>query len=323
MDPVLVKAPSAGGKGLVVERVQGASAAPFAGMTFPIFRRLLDGAPVILYPEEGDQRLVRPLLVGAREAGQPVGLAVAALAPGADGDAELLSVFVSPGARRRGVGATLLGALEGGARSEGCRRLYGTWMTSAKQLEAIEGLLARCGWAPPHPRMLVVKFTVEEAQTVRWYGRYQLRAGLEFLPWLELGAERLARLEESHAARPWIPPDLLPWRHDPDRLEPHSSIAALLDGEVVGWVINHRLGEDLVRFTTAFMRRDLARRGRLVPLFSESIRRLDETPLRRCMFTTPLHHREMVAFVERHCKRWVSFVGHTRGSFKDLEKIRT
>jgi len=317
MDPLLVRGLPGDGP-VDVAPLASAEAGAFAAMTFPIYRSLLDLEPAVVYPADGDERRVRPVAFAARLDGRPAGLALAGVAEDDTASPELLSIFVGSAFRRHGVGRALLEAVQEDLGSRGHRRLGGVYMTSLRGVEALEAFLSRVGWHPPRPRMVVVKFTVDEAKTVRWYRTYRMRDGLELIPWRDVSAAEIGELRTSQAAAPWIPGDLVPWRHDPARLETESSIAARLDGRLVGWVINHRIDDDLVRFTSAFIRDDLARRGRLVPMFSESIRRLDATPYRRCMFTTPVHHREMVAFIKRRCERWVTFVGETRGAWIDL-----
>ncbi len=290
----------------------------FDGMTFPAFRRLLDLEPTVLHPEEGDQRRIQPLAIGAWADGAPVGLALGAL-PGDQEDAgELLSLYVLPAARRQGIADRLVSRFEDAVRDAGLSRLQTVYTTGKPGAGIFEHLIAGRRWSPPVTRMLVVKFTVAEAMTTTWYQKYRRRSSFEFFPWKELPRDELRRLQDSQAATGWIAEDLVPWKFAHRACEPHSSIGVRLDGEIVGWVINHQTGPESVRFTCSYIRRDLARRGRIVPLYSESIRRLSETSLTRCTLTVPMHHREMVAFVKRRCAPWVSFVGETRGSEKDL-----
>jgi hypothetical protein len=163
-----------------------------------------------------------------------------------------------------------------------------------------------------------VKFTPQEAMTTPWYGRVSLPEGAEIFPWVELTPAERQRLLESNQAEPWIPNSLQPWRHDRIGFDPVSSVGMRYRGEVVGWVINHRIGDDTVRFTCSFLRRDLSRRARILPLYSESIRRLGETACRFCTFVTPTVYPEMVEFIVRHCQPYVSHTGETRGTRKTL-----
>ena len=151
MDPLLVSAASPPGE-IEVAPLRAAEAGAFAGMTFPIYRSLLDLEPAIVYPAEGDERRVRPVAFGARLDGSPAGLALAG-APEDDGaPPELFSIFVGRPHRRRGVGRALLQGLQDALRDAGHERLGGVYMTSLKGIEALEAFLADLGWHPPRAR---------------------------------------------------------------------------------------------------------------------------------------------------------------------------
>ncbi|MCH9648185.1 MAG: GNAT family N-acetyltransferase [Deltaproteobacteria bacterium] len=300
------------------ERLGPKESPRFRQMTFPAYRPLLDLQPAVLHADEGVDRKTQPIAVGAFLGGEPLGLALAGIPMGIHDDPELLSVFVNPASRQQGIANLLLSEIETAVRDEGFRRLVAVYMTGRPGAVIMEHLFEKHHWAPPETRMITVKFTVREAMTTPWYRKYSVRSNLEIFPWRELTEEDRSWLQESQRDSGWIAEDLVPWNYDQRGFEPFSSVGARLDGKVVGWVINHRVGGDIVRFTCSYIRPDLKQRGRIVPLYSESIRRLSETPYERCSLTVPMHHRPMVAFVKRHCASWVSFVGETRGTEKEL-----
>ena len=300
------------------ERLSPERAPGFRDMTFPAYQPLLGLRPVVLHPQEGANSKTQPIAIGAFLDGNPAGLALVGVPMTVGDSPELLSIFVTPPARRQGIADRLLSEAETVVREEGFRRLGAVYMTGRPGIQIMERLLEAHHWSPPVSRMITVKFTVQEAMTTPWYRKYPLRSKLELFPWRELRSEDRAWLRESQRSSGWIAEDLVPWNYDERGFEPTSSVGARLDGKVVGWVINHRVGGDIVRFTCSYIRPDLKQRGRIVPLYSEAIRRLSETSYHRCSLTVPMHHRPMVAFVKRHCASWVSFVGETRGTEKRL-----
>jgi hypothetical protein len=192
-------------------------------------------------------------------------------------------------------------------------------MTEQPGTPALERVLAKSGWETPVPRMLTARFSLDAARRTDWYGRYPLTEGFEVFPWGELSREERDALRASQEERAWIKPDLVPWNHDTYGFEPVSSLGVRYRGELVGWVINHALSPKVVRFTCSFIRRDLGRRGKLVPAFSESIRRLSEkTEYEECSLTVPLIHSGMAGFLRRWCAPLCSFVAETRGVGKAL-----
>lgn len=266
-----------------------------------------------------DQPWVEPVALAAWRGEEPVALAVAEIPEGQAARAEILSLSVAAEHRGRGLGAALLAATERQLALRGVEEVRGVYMTGQPSQPALERLLVKAGWSAPETRQITMRFTPEGARRMDWYGRYPFGAGFEVFPWKEITDEERERLRASQRATAWIKPDLEPWRHDAYGFEPVSSIGIRLDGEIVGWVINHALDERTVRFTCSFIRRDLGRRGKIVPAYTESVRRLSKgTAFTTCTLTVPLRHGGMSAFVLRRCAPHALFIGETRGTGKRL-----
>lgn len=287
-------------------------------MTFPAYRHLLDLVPARRLPAEAGRAPIQPIALAAMEGDEPVGLVLAELPLGGNGEPEVLSLYVSPPRRGQGVATALLEACEREVARRDHASLGVVYTVGAAGTPAVERILARLGWPPPVQRTLSVRFTVEQARNFPWLNRYPLREGAEIFPWRELKADERKRLVDSQAERGWIAENLVPWRYDEEAFEPVTSLGMRLDGEVVGWVINHATGPRTLRFTCAYIRKDLGRRGRLMPLVSESINRIERTPFTQCTFVVPLKHATMVAFAKRWIEPWAGLVTETRGSSKRL-----
>lgn len=303
---------------VVLHSLEPQLAPRYEGLTFPAYRHLLDGRPQPRH-RQGDTRVVLPIALGARspDDAQPLGLALAERVPGAEA-ITLLSVSVVPEMRRRGLGRALIGGIEHIARAEGARRIDATWMHGGAQGEAVPGLLDQCGFAAPESRMLSVRFAAERMAEAEWLRRYPVRTGYSIFSWADLGEDEREALQASQRADAWIAPDLQPWDHDAMGFEPGTSVGLRYQGRVVGWVITHRLDADTVRYTCSFIRSDLGRLGRILPLYAESFRRLRRFGFKRGMFTTPWRHNGMAAFAQRWIAPYAEFVGETRGASKEL-----
>ncbi|RPJ59092.1 MAG: GNAT family N-acetyltransferase [Acidobacteria bacterium] len=287
-------------------------------MTFPLFRHLLLLYPAPRYPTDGDRRNVQPIGTVAFAGNHVVGLALAAIPVDSREEAELLSLFVNPHWRQHGIASELIRRLEDELRGMGVARVEATYMTGKPSIAIVERLLAGCGWDPPVVRTVTVRFTPEEARATPWFGRKLLPRGAEVFEWARVTAEEMERLKASNDASPWIAEGLEPWAHSAMGFDAASSLGLRLGDDIAGWVINHRIWADTLRFTCSFMRADLARRAAILPLYTESIARAEAAGYRQCTFITPVKYAGMVDFVVNRCAKWVSYVGETRGVAKRL-----
>ena len=285
------------------------------GFTFPSYGHMLTLEPTFRHPNLGDTHPILPLAVGAMVGTRIVGLALAEIPIEERRTPELLSLFVEADFRNQGIGTALVRGVEGELARRGFASLQAVWMTGRPEIVAVERIFANCGWSAPTARTLVVHFTPEEIARVTWLTRCGYPGpAFEVFAWSDLRPEERRALRASQAADHWIDAGFEPWLHEQGGFDAVSSMGLRYRHTVVGWVLNHRLDRKLVRFTCSFMRADLRRRGRIVPLFAESIRRLRTEGGVQCRFVTPVAFENVVGFIRRRCANVVSFVGETRGS---------
>lgn len=292
-------------------------------MTFPAYRHLLNLQVQRRHQDEADRRLIQPLALAAVYAGQVIGLALIELPTEAGFRPELLSIFVRPIARRRGVAQWLLAATEQVLLRLGHSEVMTVYMTGKPSIATFERLLAKRGWQTPHQRMITVRFEAEKLAGAEWINKYQPRAGYRIGAWSDVTAAEREQLQLDNQQHGWIASDLEPWSHDEYGYEPITSVAIYRHDAIVGWLINHLLDEETVRYTCSFIRPDLARAGGILPAYVESFARLRAAGFKRGMFVTPLHHPAMMRFAERYFGPWASFMGQTRGSSKLLDAQST
>ena len=291
-------------------------------MTFPAYRHLLSLSPGPRHPQDDDTRRIQPCGVVAFDPNasvhHPIGLALAELPIEDDRPPEVLSLFVAPTHRGRGIGTRLLEGLEQQIADWHQPRVDMVYMTGRPGIPIVERMLARRGWQPPAVRTCTMRFTVDEAARMPWFGRVPLAdADFELFSWIDLDPSERAALVDSQRDRAWITPGLEFWRHEA-HCDPVSSLGLRYRGEVVGWTINHRLAADTVRISGAFVRDDLMRRGRLMALWTASIARMRDAGIHWICSITPVQLAPMIAFLRRRCAPWATFIGETRGSHKML-----
>ena len=284
----------------------------WTGMTFPSYRQ----AVALVATPHTDSEGARMIACTAVEDGLPAGLGLAQLPKDASQPAEILSLFVRADVRNRGVGTGLIEGLEGAARAEGREAIMGVYMTGKPSIPVVEHIFAKRGFDPPVLRKAAVRITPEQAVNCPWWGRGRLPEGGEMFMWRDLTAAERAHMMKTHAESPWIDPLLEPWICDA-RADPISSVGLRVDGEVLGWVINHRAPPNFVVFTTAFVRKDFQRIGALFKLLVHSIVNIQNQGLCITFVTSSMYPR-MLPFTLTRIGPYGDFCGETRGVTKSL-----
>ncbi|MBA2748335.1 MAG: GNAT family N-acetyltransferase [Tatlockia sp.] len=282
------------------------TAAKYERLTFPSYQHLLRAV-------ESNKSIVA---IAASYLEQPVGLALAEIMPNDSSAAEVLSIFIEPPHRCTGMGTALLTRLEADLRARGCTKAKLVYITGKPTTQALERLLQKCNWAPSQPRMLVCEGKAEAIMEASWMKRYShLPSSYSIFPWVEITPEERQAIQQQQEAQPWIPEDLIPFKYE-QNLEPLNSLGLRYQGQVVGWVINHRLSPDTIRYTCSFVREDLQKMGRIISLYAEAGKRQVRAKIPNCIWTVPLIHESMVKFVKQRWAPYLSSIAETRGTLK-------
>ena len=136
-----------------------------ARMTFPVYRHLLNLRPAPRHPEQGDDRVIQPAGFVARSDDGPVGFALAELPIGASENIpEVLSLFVRPEIRNRGVGTALLDRLERHLGERGFEEVKAVYMGNRPGNAALNRVFAKRGWSAPEVRTVTLRFSPRGAR---------------------------------------------------------------------------------------------------------------------------------------------------------------
>ena len=126
--------------------LNAATASMLGGMTFPSYRHLLSLQPNVRHLHENDPREIQPLAIGAVEENVLVGLAVVELPLHDRKPPEILSLFVDPQHRRRGIGRGLTNAVAEEVARRGFDSLDAVYMTGKPSIEYVEKIFAALAW---------------------------------------------------------------------------------------------------------------------------------------------------------------------------------
>jgi GNAT superfamily N-acetyltransferase len=306
-----------------VRELETPAPAVFGAMTFPAYRHLLSlGDKGTRHLERDDRRVIRPLALAAWQGSTAVGLVLAELPVALDGSApQLLSTFVVPELRDKGIGTAMVRALETEIRKRGFDYVETVYMTGRPGTEAIERVLKKLGWTTPVARTVTVRFYPTVVAAKPWFDEVRRSApDCEIFPWTELSVEERDEIRRSNQEEHWIPAGREPWAHDLDGFDPIGSVGLRQGGHVIGWVITHQVGEEATRFSCMFAREPGDDPRLVFPLLAESIGRLAAADVKICTFVVPAGEARLTVLVIERCPDAVEFFGETRGSSKWLSE---
>lgn len=197
----------------------------------------------------------------------PVGILQADLIPSPN-SANLHSLYVAPEYRRHHIAFNLLTM-----GVEEMRRIGAPICTLAYTREdpdtpILEDLLKRGNWQGPRPFMKRCYF--DPTFDAPWmHLRYRLPAGFEIFYWRDLTENDRASLQKK-LRQNRIPEAVSPFQ-DEANIEYLNSLGLRREGEVVGWMISHRLDANTVRYSSIFVEHDLQQRGIILKLVVDCI----------------------------------------------------
>ena len=277
-------------------------------LTYPLWRKQLseiDGTSSII-------------AVGAEFNALPVGLAIAYRFPEGN-KAQILSIFVQPEYRRRGIGKRLLENLSQRLSAKGCDRLELSYTSKTESTSALEKLLNRQSWSIPQPKMLVCHSNQDTISKAPWLYSSRLPATFEVFPLSKLTVREYQIIQQKQARSPWYPEILSPFKGELP-VEPLNSLGLRYRGEVVGWMATHRIDPQTIRYTSLFVRKDLQRMGRAIPLIAEAIKRQLQTDIPNYICTAAVENKPMVKFVRRRLQPFLTQIQESKQTHLEIAR---
>jgi hypothetical protein len=132
-----------------------------------------------------------------------------------------------------------------------------------------------------------------------WMKLSRLPTSYEIFPWVEITPQERAALKKQQEEKRWMASDAIPFDYEKD-LEPINSIGLRYKREVVGWLITHRTAPDTIRYTCSYVRPDIQKMGRIIPLYIRATQLQIAAGISRGTWTVSLMHTSMIAFVKKH-----------------------
>ena len=205
---------------------------------------------------------------------------------------------MKPDHRQQGLGKQLLAQMEQVLSNHGCQQVYMIY-SSDIATPALEHILKQDNWLPSRLYSLVCSIKPQDFKKASWMYR-PLPASFTTFPWLELTPQQRQEIQQQQQEGLKYPPELDPFREE-DRIEPINSLGLCYQGQVVGWMITHRIAPDTIRYSALFVREDLPKIRCALPLLIAAIKRQKEIPgVTTATFVVMAYNTPMIRFLQRH-----------------------
>jgi hypothetical protein len=258
------------------------------------------------------------IAVIASEDDEPVGMVLASLYKALK-IAEIHSIKVKEKYRGHQIEESLLRIMQDELFKEGCMLV--TFLYSAEDSSApnLERIFKKQGW--PDSRIYIIKCTFDgRTFDPNWLKQeYHYLEGYEVFPWSELIVDersRLIRQMEQGVIQQVVNPF-----QEEDLLEPLNSLGLRYKGDVVGWMLTHRIAPDTIRYTSLYIQRHLHLRGPAIFLLCESIKRQIASDVPWAVLEVNVMHTEMswLIFLKRRLMPHAVSVENIMQAWKQLD----
>ena len=283
-------------------------------MTFPAHKHLLSLQPSPpLQVDDDDSNdndfKVQPWAFGAYDGDdKPAALALLTAPPQEGTLAHLLSVFVVPAHRRKGVATALLGALDSALAELGAPGIRTTYSSAKNYAPIVERMFEHCSWREPHARMHFFNIMLEDlAKLTRRLSKP--RKGYEISLWCDVPHEDRQKLLEE----PWTKMQISP-KVSGQKYHRETSMALRYHGELVGWAMTESITPERGRVNSTYVRPDLARTGALIPMLARSAEIAWGMGYRKITFTAVPSHANLMHFAYRRLAPLCYSVVESRGA---------
>lgn len=283
--------------------VNNAQAVLFEKFTYPIYRPLLK-----MLGKDSSLSAVAIMLEQ-----QPIGLALVKID---NNQSEILSFFIHPEHRGKGLGKKLLTQVEIELRKRKCYQVRVIYVSNATT-PAFERILEQLNWTVPQLRMLVCKGVIEKFQDSPLLS-LTLPSSYLIFPWIELTQKERKKIQQQQLSSPWYPEVLSPFDEE-EMIEPINSLGLRYQDQVVGWMITHRVAQDTIRYTKLFVKQELQSLGRAIPLLTTALKlQLEKSDARKGVFTVIADNSKMIKFVDKRLNSYLTSMSSSWQVFKSI-----
>lgn len=266
------------------------------------------------------QKTSEILVIGAELNGKPIGILLAELILPIK-TAEVVNLFVSEEHRNHGIGTQLLTELQDILTEKKYVLILFPYSTAEASATVLEDILKKMRWPPSRLLVIRCKFDGFTFNPPWLHAKKELPQGFSIFPWEELTHAEKQKVKSMEKSRVF-PYDLSPFREEPYPVEMLNSLGLHHNGEVVGWMITHRISTDTIRYSAFFILRQWQMQGIAVQMLRESIKLQIQSPVQWGILDVNVGQTEKswLQFLQKRLMPYATEVSYIRQAWKQLDR---
>lgn len=184
-------------------------------------------------------------------------------------DIEAMAVIDS--FQQRGIAGQLLKALEDALMERQCLVVTKLYEASKSTTPALEAVVASRGWKAPQRFLRRYHFHVPTFAPAWFQVTYPLPSGFEIISWTQVTEQERKHIHHQYK-QGTFPAMVYPLGHDVELIEPMNSLALRHRGELIGWMVTHRVAADTIRYAYFYVEDSVRHQGISVRMLIDAIR---------------------------------------------------
>lgn len=162
---------------------------------------------------------------------------------------DLLYITVLPEHRGQGMGLSLMQFLKEELIRQNVHVCWAIYIKEDPSTPQIQNLMAQTGWGEPHHEF--IRLFLDAWEYVSPYPSYPLPAGCEIFKWSEITDSERELLRKKDLQRSF--PEYVTPFSDKYAVEPLNSLGVRYKGDIVGWLITHRINKETIRYSVFYV----------------------------------------------------------------------
>ncbi len=221
--------------------------------------------------------------------------------------AKVSSWYVLPPFRGLGIGKELLARSEKVLRKNKFNSVHTEYRSDWKSVLSFEHILKERKWEAPQTKVYLCKASIDIISKAPWMSRLELPQEMEIELWKNITQEEKKTILQKKQTQNWYPDHLNPFQHE-ENMDLATSVGLKFRGEIIGWMITHRLKADTVEFTAAFVDKDLTggglrKQSLFLPLLTKSLHYLREDGAKYGIWQMHVDNSSIHKFTNKFLKR--------------------